>query len=58
MVLDIDNAIDETGQITSDLALDMTEITYCEKSPSGTGLHCFLKGELPSERKKSVLTWI
>lgn len=52
IVLDIDNAIDETGQITSDLALDMTEITYCEKSPSGTGLHCFLKGELPSERKK------
>lgn len=52
IVLDIDKAIDETGQITSDLALDMTEITYCEKSPSGTGLHCFLKGELPSERKK------
>ena len=52
MVLDIDNAIDETGQITSDLALYMTEITYCEKSPSGTGLHCFFKGELPSERKK------
>lgn len=52
IVLDIDNAIDETGQITSDLALYMTEITYCEKSPSGTGLHCFFKGELPSERKK------
>lgn len=51
-VLDIDNTIDETGQITSDLALDMTEITYCEKSPSGTGLHCFFKGQLPSERKK------
>lgn len=52
VVLDIDNAIDENGQINSDLALDMTEITYCEKSPSGTGLHCFLKGKLPEERKK------
>ena len=52
VVLDIDNAIDENGQINSDLALDMTEITYCEKSPSGTGLHCFFKGKLPEERKK------
>lgn len=52
IVLDIDNAIDENGQINSDLALEMTELTYCEMSPSGTGLHCFFKGELPSERKK------
>ncbi|UFA53927.1 phage/plasmid primase, P4 family [Staphylococcus aureus] len=52
IVLDIDNAIDENGQITSDLALDMIKITYCEKSPSGTGLHCFFKGVLPSNRKK------
>jgi putative DNA primase/helicase len=52
VVLDIDNAIDENGQINSGLALDMTEITYCEKSPSGTGLHCFFKGGLPLERKK------
>ena len=42
----------EHGQINSDLALDMTEITYCEKSPSGTGLHCFFKGVLPDDRKK------
>lgn len=52
IVLDIDNAVDKNSQITSDLALDMTEITYCEKSPSGTGLHCFFKGKLSSERKK------
>ncbi|HDJ1709884.1 TPA: DNA primase [Staphylococcus aureus] len=52
IVLDIDNAIDESSQITSNLALDMTKMTYCEKSPSGTGLHCFFKGELPKERKK------
>ncbi|EHJ08883.1 phage/plasmid primase, P4 family [Staphylococcus simiae] len=52
IVLDIDNAIDENGQITSDLALDMIKITYCEKSPSGTGLHCFFKGVLPTNRKK------
>lgn len=52
VVLDIDNAIDENGQINSDLALEMTELTYCEMSPSGTGLHCFFKGELPEQRKK------
>ncbi|WP_053000960.1 phage/plasmid primase, P4 family [Staphylococcus aureus] len=52
IVLDIDNAIDESSQITSNLALDMTKMTYCEKSPSGTDLHCFFKGELPKERKK------
>lgn len=52
VVLDIDNAIDENGQIDSDLALEMTELTYCEMSPSGTGLHCFFKGELPEQRKK------
>lgn len=51
-VLDIDNAIDENGQINSDLALEMTELTYCETSPSRTGLHCFFKGELPEQRKK------
>lgn len=52
IVLDIDNAIDENGQINSDLALEMTELTYCEMSPSGTGLHCFFKGKLPEQRKK------
>lgn len=52
IVLDIDNAIDENGQINSDLALEMTELTYCEMSPSGTGLHCFFKGELSEQRKK------
>lgn len=52
IVLDIDNAIDENGQINTDLALEMTELTYCEMSPSGTVLHCFFKGELPEQRKK------
>lgn len=51
--LDIDDAINpDTGQLQTDLAIEMTELTYCELSPSGTGLHCFFKGELPSERKK------
>ncbi|WP_052998421.1 phage/plasmid primase, P4 family [Staphylococcus aureus] len=50
--LDIDNAIDEKGQINSELALKMMRLTYCEKSPSGTGLHCFFKGKLPDNRKK------
>ncbi len=52
IVLDIDNAIDENGELTTDLANDMVQITYCEISPSGTGLHCFFKGKLPSNRKK------
>lgn len=30
----------------------MMRLTYCEKSPSGTGLHCFFKGKLPDNRKK------
>lgn len=51
--LDIDDAVDSnTGQIQTDLALEMTELTYCELSPSGTGLHCFFKGVLPDNRKK------
>ena len=55
IVLDIDNAIDENGQINSDLALEMTELTYCEMSPSGTGLHCFLKENYLNNERKSVL---
>ncbi|MDE1710054.1 phage/plasmid primase, P4 family [Staphylococcus cohnii] len=51
--LDIDDAVNhDTGQLKSDLAIEMTELTYCELSPSGTGLHCFFKGTLPDERKK------
>lgn len=51
--LDIDDAVDtNTGQLTSDLALEMINLTYCEYSPSGTGLHCFFKGQLTEERKK------
>ncbi|RIL96096.1 DUF927 domain-containing protein, partial [Staphylococcus equorum] len=50
--LDIDDAVNhDTGQLKTDLAIEMTELTYCELSPSGTGLHCFFKGELPEERK-------
>ncbi|MGN5882463.1 phage/plasmid primase, P4 family [Staphylococcus simulans] len=53
IVLDIDNAVDrETNELKTDLAHEMVQLTYCELSPSGTGLHCFFKGELPKERKK------
>ncbi|EGQ2677187.1 DNA primase, partial [Staphylococcus pseudintermedius] len=52
VVLDIDNAIDDNGQLITDLANDIVQITYCEISPSGTGVHCFFKGQLPSNRKK------
>lgn len=51
--LDIDDAVNtDTGQLQTDLAIEMTELTYCELSPSGTGLHCFFKGTLPDNRKK------
>src|SRR5699024_2374334 len=51
--LDVDNAIiPDTGQLQTDLAIEMTDLTYCELSPSGTGLHCFFKGTLPDNRKK------
>ncbi|HEI3024299.1 TPA: DNA primase [Staphylococcus aureus] len=51
--LDIDNAVNpNTGQLETELAIEMTELTYCELSPSGTGLHCFFKGKLSDERKK------
>lgn len=51
--LDVDDAVNpNTGQLQTDLAIEMTELTYCELSPSGTGLHCFFKGKLPEERKK------
>jgi len=51
--LDIDDAVNlNTGQLQTDLAIEMTELTYCELSPSGTGLHCFFKGTLPDNRKK------
>ncbi|PWZ95981.1 DNA primase, partial [Staphylococcus pseudintermedius] len=36
VVLDIDNAIDDNGQLITDLANDIVQITYCEISPSGT----------------------
>lgn len=50
--LDIDNAVDiNTHQLQTDLGFEMTELTYCELSPSGTGLHCFFKGTLPENRK-------
>ncbi|MDW8553065.1 phage/plasmid primase, P4 family [Staphylococcus nepalensis] len=52
IVLDIDNAVDpNTHQLQTDLAFEMIDLTYCELSPSGTGLHCFFKGKLPTERK-------
>ena len=50
--LDIDNAVDaETHKLQTELGIEMTELTYCELSPSGTGLHCFFKGTLPENRK-------
>ncbi|WP_414051092.1 phage/plasmid primase, P4 family [Macrococcus animalis] len=47
-VLDIDDQ--ENGQ--NDLAIELGQLTYAEKSPSGTGTHLFFKGKLPENRKK------
>ncbi|MBA8772875.1 phage/plasmid primase, P4 family [Staphylococcus coagulans] len=50
--LDIDNAVSHDGEIHLDLVKTLIKMTYCEKSPSGTGVHCFFKGKLSSNRKK------
>ncbi len=53
IVLDLDNAVNpDTLEVTSDLGKEMLQLTYCEISPSRTGLHAFFKGELPKDRKK------
>ena len=53
-IVDIDNAIDENGQIISDLALEMVELTYCEKSPSGRAYTVSLKVIYLQNERKSV----
>jgi hypothetical protein len=52
--VDLDACIDETGEIqpwASDVI--STFPTYCEVSPSGTGVKIFLKGEVSRGRKKT-----
>lgn len=53
IVLDLDNVVNpDTLEIISDLGKEMLQLTYCEISPSRTGLHAFFKGTLPKDRKK------
>ncbi|MGB3714783.1 MAG: hypothetical protein WA996_10175 [Candidatus Promineifilaceae bacterium] len=51
--VDLDNCVDSDGQIepwAADIVKHLN--TYCELSPSGTGLHLFLYGELPPRGRK------
>lgn len=56
-VIDLDHCIDENGDITNDRVIDLLEevASYWEYSPSGTGLHIWLKGETPKAVKNSPL---
>jgi putative DNA primase/helicase len=49
--IDIDNAI--SGKLVTDEANELIEkfSSYSEKSPSGTGIHIIVKGDVPNGRK-------
>ena len=51
--LDSDLGIDDLNQVIKAFAL---ETSYCEKSPSGKGLHMVVRGEVPAtlRRKKAI----
>lgn len=58
--IDIDHCIREDGSL-SDMAQDVVTVlnSYTEISPSGTGLHIFMKGKKPGEKctsKKNPVT--
>jgi hypothetical protein len=58
--VDIDHCIDANGklnQVAADI-LAMLPPTYIEVSPSGSGLHIFLKGEMPSGGCKNSKTGV
>jgi putative DNA primase/helicase len=44
----------ETGELTDFAAEAVKRVkSYWEVSPSGCGLHCFLRGEIPGERRRA-----
>jgi putative DNA primase/helicase len=55
--VDLDDCFDDEGVLTG-TAQDIVDLlaTYAEVSPSGRGLHCILRGEVPAgARKQAVL---
>lgn len=54
VAIDLDDCFDEDGTLTA-VAQDVYDHfadTYCEYSPSGTGLHFFMYGEKPNKRTR------
>lgn len=49
IAVDFDDCMNEDGNVKTDV-LEMVGATYCETSPSGTGIHAFFDGKL-SDRK-------
>jgi primase-polymerase (primpol)-like protein len=60
--IDIDKCLDENGQpneVASGVLAELSQIsTYIEVSPSGRGLHIFLRGTLPSGGRKNSETGV
>lgn len=54
--IDIDHCIDEEGNV-GEMARDIVDTvnSYCELSPSGSGLHILAFGEVPASKKYSDL---
>jgi hypothetical protein len=49
VALDFDNCV-VGGNITVSFISDLCTVTYCEYSPSGTGIRAFMRGSLPSRK--------
>jgi hypothetical protein len=48
LLIDLDKCVDENGEISDDARTDLDSLcSYTEKSPSGTGIRCIVKGSLP-----------
>ena len=50
--LDFDDCVNSDGRIDEEVAV-VIEGTYAEFSPSGTGVHAFLSGSMPSQKSHS-----
>jgi len=60
ILIDIDNCLDKNGQpneIASDIIAHLPP-TYIEESPSGKGLHAYLKGDMPKGGNRNSKTGV
>ncbi|MCI9450021.1 MAG: hypothetical protein HFE30_07200 [Clostridiales bacterium] len=54
--IDLDHVVDEDGVIKSWAQVIVDSLkSYTEYSPSGTGLHIFVRGDIPCDGRKAVL---